>query len=51
VQPAYDRPFDLQALYVDPRSGAEHYVIHCTFVLIFDGPFDLELMGPGGDGA
>jgi quercetin dioxygenase-like cupin family protein len=98
-QPAYDRPFELQALYTDPRTGAEHYVVRyqagtrakwhrhsaahtiivvagrmvangqplgaggyahfpggaamlhepaagqdCTFVLIFDGPFDLEVL-------
>jgi quercetin dioxygenase-like cupin family protein len=98
-QPAYDRPFELRELYTDPRSGAEHYVVHyragtkakwhrhtaahtmivisgqlmangqqlgpggyahfpggtpmlhepapssdCTFVLIFDGPFDLALI-------
>jgi quercetin dioxygenase-like cupin family protein len=98
-QPAYDRPFELQELYTDPRTGAEHYVVcyqagtrarwhrhsaahtiivvagqmvangqllgaggyahypggaamlhepaadqDCTFVLIFDGPFDLEVL-------
>jgi quercetin dioxygenase-like cupin family protein len=98
-QPAYDRPFELLALYEDPRTGAEHYVVRyragtkakwhrhtaahtiivivgqlvangqplgpggyahfpggtpmlhepaeehdCTFVLIFDGPFDLDVM-------
>jgi quercetin dioxygenase-like cupin family protein len=97
-QPAYDRPFELDLLHQDPRSGAEHYVVRyrpgtrarphrhtaahtiivldghmtvdgqrlgpggyahhpgetamlhepapdeaCTFVLIFDGPFDLHL--------
>ena len=99
VQPAYDRTFELQALYTDPRTGAEHFVVRyqpgtrakwhrhsaahtivvlaghleangqllgpcgyahypggtdmiheparnegCTFVIIFDGPFDLELV-------
>ena len=98
-QPAYDQPFELQELYTDARSGAEHYVVRyragtkarwhrhraahtiivvagqlvangqrlgpggyahfpggtamlhepaadhdCTFVLIFDGPFDLDLL-------
>ena len=98
-QPAYDRPFELESLYTDPRTGAEHYVVRyeagtraswhrhraahtiivvagkmmangqvlgpggyahfpggapmlhepahdhdCTFVLIFDGPFDLEVL-------
>jgi quercetin dioxygenase-like cupin family protein len=97
-QPAYDRPFELQLLYEDPETGAEHYVVRyrpgtkarahrhtaahtivvldghmnvdgqtlgpggyahhpgdttmlhepaadegCTFVLIFDAPFDLRL--------
>jgi quercetin dioxygenase-like cupin family protein len=97
-QPAYDRPFELQLLFQDPRTGAEHYVVRyrpgtkarphshtaahtiivlhghlnvdgrtlgpggyahhpgdttmlhepagdegCTFVLIFDAPFDLHL--------
>ena len=96
-QPVYDRPFELQLLYEDPRSGAEHYVVRypqglvaqwhrhtaahtivvlegtleangrivgpgsychfpagepmhhappagegCFFVLMFDGPFDVE---------
>ena len=27
-QPIYDRPFELQLLYEDPVSGAEHYVVH-----------------------
>ncbi len=103
-QPAYDRPFELQALYTDPRSGAEHYVVRyqagtrarwhrhsaahtiivvsgemvangqrlgaggyahfpagaamlhepaadqsCTFVIIFDGPFDLEVLDDAPD--
>jgi quercetin dioxygenase-like cupin family protein len=98
-QPAYDQPFQLDDLYRDPRTGAEHYVVRyragtkakwhrhtaahtmivvageleangqrlgpggyahfpggtamlhqpteghdCTFVLIFDGPFDLDLI-------
>lgn len=98
-QPAYDQPFELQELYRDPHTGAEHYVVRyragtrarwhrhtsahtmivvsgqlmangqqlgpggyahfpgatsmlheptqehdCTFVLIFDGPFDLDVM-------
>ena len=98
-QPAYDRPFEIRELYRDPRTGAEHYVVHyragtnarwhrhtsahtivvvsgrlmangqrlgpggyahfpggtamlhepaegheCTFVLVFDGPFDVELV-------
>lgn len=98
-QPAYDQPFELQELYRDPRTGAEHYLIRyragtrarwhrhsaahtmivvagtlvvngerlgpggyahfpagtamlhepgdgreCTFVLIFDGPFDLTVL-------
>jgi quercetin dioxygenase-like cupin family protein len=97
-QPAYDQPFELQLLYQDQRTGAEHYIVRyrpatrarshrhtaahtivvldgqmtvdgqrlgpggyahhpgdtpmvhepaadegCTFVLIFDGPFDLRL--------
>lgn len=96
-QPVYDQPFELQELYTDARTGAEHYVVRyrpgtkarwhrhtaahtmivvsgelvangqrlgpggyahfpggtamlhepargqgCTFVLIFDGPFDLD---------
>jgi quercetin dioxygenase-like cupin family protein len=98
-QPVYDRPFELQLLYEDPRSGAEHYLVRyppglvgqwhrhtaahtivvlegaleangqtlgprsychfpggephhhaatagegCLFVLMFDGPFDVELV-------
>ena len=98
-QPAYDQPFEIQDLYMDPHTGAEHYVVRyragtkarwhrhnaahtmivvsgqlmangqqlgpggyahfpggtamlhepaaehdCTFVLIFDGPFDLDVM-------
>jgi quercetin dioxygenase-like cupin family protein len=98
-QPAYDRPFELDVLYTDPTTGAEHFVVRyrvgtkakwhrhssahtivvvsgrlvvngqalgpggyahfaartamlhepaeehdCTFVLIFDGPFDLEII-------
>lgn len=27
-QPAYDRSFELQELYTDARTGAEHYVVH-----------------------
>jgi hypothetical protein len=97
-QPAYDRPFELQLLHHDQRTGAEHYVVRyrrgtrgrphrhtaahtivvlhgrmmvdgqilgpggyahhpgdttmlhepagdegCTFVIIFDAPFDLQL--------
>ncbi len=98
-QPAYDQPFELQDLYRDPHTGAEHYVVRyragtkakwhrhnsahtmivisgqlmangqqlgpggyadfpggtamlhepaeghdCTFVLIFAGPFDLDVI-------
>jgi quercetin dioxygenase-like cupin family protein len=102
-QLAYDQPFELQVLYQDSRTGAEHYVVRyragtkakwhrhsaahtmivvsgqlvangqrlgpggyahfpagtsmlhepaeehdCTFVLIFDGPFDLDVIeSPG----
>jgi quercetin dioxygenase-like cupin family protein len=102
-QLAYDQPFELQVLYQDSRTGAEHYVVRyragtkakwhrhsaahtmivvsgqlvangqrlgpggyahfpagtsmlhepaeghdCTFVLIFDGPFDLDIIeSPG----
>ena len=97
-QPAYDRPFELEILHQDQRTGAEHYIVRyrpgtkarlhrhtaahtiivleghmmvdgqlldpggyahhpggttmlhepaidegCTFVLLFDGPFDLRL--------
>lgn len=100
-QPAYDRPFELDELFIDPLTGAEHYVVRyrvgtkakrhrhssahtmivvsgqlvvngrtlgpggyahfpggttmlhepaqhhdCTFVLLFDGPFDLRLVEP-----
>jgi hypothetical protein len=102
-QPAYDRPFDLELLLQDARTGAEHYVVRyrpgtwarphrhtaahtiivlgghmdvdgqrlgpggyahhpggttmlhepvgdegCTFVLLFDAPFDLRLMDDPG---
>ncbi len=102
-QPAYDRPFELEVLYHDQRTGAEHYIVRyrrgtrarphrhtaahtivvldghmmvdgqllgpggyahhpgdttmlhepatdegCTFVLLFDGPFDLQLADDSG---
>ena len=103
-QPAYDQPFEIQDLYRDPHTGAEHYVVRyragtkakwhrhnaghtmivisgqlmangqqlgpggyahfpggtamlhepaaehdCTFVLIFDGPFDLDVIDNSDD--
>ena len=63
-QPAYDRPFELQLLYEDPRTGAEHYVVRyrpgtkarahrhtaAHTIVVLDGHLsvDGQLLGPGG---
>jgi quercetin dioxygenase-like cupin family protein len=63
-QPAYDRPFELNLLYEDPRTGAEHYVVRyrpgtkarrhrhtsAHTIIVLDGHMmvDGQLLGPGG---
>jgi quercetin dioxygenase-like cupin family protein len=63
-QPAYDRPFELERLYQDERTGAEHYVVRyrpgtqarrhrhsaAHTIVVVDGHMmvDGQLLGPGG---
>jgi quercetin dioxygenase-like cupin family protein len=63
-QPAYDRPFELELLHHDERSGAEHYVVRyrpgtrahphrhtaAHTIIVLDGHMtvDDQLLGPGG---
>jgi len=63
-QPAYDRPFELELLHADERTGAEHYLIryrpgttarphrhsaaHTIIVLNGHMMVDGQLLGPGG---
>ena len=63
-QPAYDRPFELELLFEDPGTGAEHYVVryrpgtkarahHHTAahtIIVLDGHImiDGQRLGPGG---
>jgi quercetin dioxygenase-like cupin family protein len=63
-QPAYDRPFELELLHADQRTGAEHYVVRyrpgtkarahrhsaAHTIIVLDGHMmvDGQLLGPGG---
>jgi quercetin dioxygenase-like cupin family protein len=63
-QPAYDRPFELQLLHHDQRTGAEHYIVRyrpgtrgrphrhtaAHTIVVLDGHMtvDGQLLGPGG---
>jgi hypothetical protein len=63
-QPAYDRPFELELLHHDERTGAEHYVVryrpgtrarphrhtaaHTIVVLAGHMLVDGQRLGPGG---
>ncbi len=63
-QPVYDRPFELQLLHHDERSGAEHYVVRyrpgtkalphhhsaAHTIVVLDGhlSIDSQVLGPGG---
>jgi quercetin dioxygenase-like cupin family protein len=63
-QPAYDRPFELELLYHDQRTGAEHYIVRyrrgtrarphrhtaAHTIIVLDGHMmvDGQLLGAGG---
>lgn len=63
-QPVYDRPFELELLYNDQRTGAEHYIVRyrpgtrarphrhsaAHTIVVLDGHMmiDGQLLGPGG---
>ena len=63
TQPVYDRPFSVQLLYEDPRSGAEHYLVRYPAglvaqrhrhtaghtIVVLDGALELDgrRLGPG----
>ena len=63
-QPAYDRPFELELLHREQRTGAEHYIVryrpdtrarphrhraaHTIIVLAGHMTVDGQLLGPGG---
>jgi quercetin dioxygenase-like cupin family protein len=63
-QPAYDRPFELQLLHQDQRTGAEHYIVRyrpgtrarphrhtaAHTIVVLDGRMmvDGQMLGPGG---
>lgn len=63
-QPAYDRPFELELLHADERTGAEHYVVRyrpgtkarphhhsaAHTIIVLDGHMvvDGKRLGPGG---
>ena len=63
-QPAYDRPFELELLFEDPATGAEHYVVRyrpgtkarmhrhtaAHTIIVLDGHLmvDGQRLGPGG---
>jgi quercetin dioxygenase-like cupin family protein len=63
-QPAYDQPFELQLLYQDQRTGAEHYIVRyrpgtrarrhrhtaAHTIVVLDGRMmiDGQILGPGG---
>jgi quercetin dioxygenase-like cupin family protein len=62
-QPVYDRPFHVQLLHEDPRSGAEHYLVRYPAglvaqrhrhtaghtIVVLDGALEVDgrTLGPG----